>query len=208
MNRNHDFRCVVEDLAARRLAVRPRRRACRRRSDRRATCRASARAAGFESPVSAARRSAPAGCDAVPGAVSASATASSTSCGGTGSSAELAHRAAQQLGLLTTQLQGLGGAQPEQVVGAGPHELPRRGIGIGHHAGRQPAHDGHRYRGQLALDQIGRRGDLVGDRDLGDQQLVAVPVDRARRSRAAPDSRPRRRRRRSGRCATRGPSCR
>ena len=93
--------------------------------------------------------------------------------------AEPAHRAAQQLGLLTTQLQGLGGAQPKQIVGAGPHELPRRGIGIRHDAGGQPAHDGHRYRGQLALDQIGRRGDLVGNRHLGDQQLVAVPIDRA-----------------------------
>ncbi len=42
-----------------------------------------------------------------------------------------------------------------------------------------PTHDGHRYRSQLALDQIGGRGDLVGDRHLGDQQLVAVPIDRA-----------------------------
>ena len=44
----------------------------------------------------------------------------------------------------------------------------------------EPAHHGHRHGGQLALDQIGGRGDLVGHRDLGDHQLVAVLVDGAR----------------------------
>ena len=53
------------------------------------------------------------------------------------------------------------------------------GVRLRHHAGRQPAHDRHRYRRQLAFDQIGRGGDLVGDRDFGDQQFVAVPVDGA-----------------------------
>ena len=52
-------------------------------------------------------------------------------------------------------------------------------VGLGHHAGGQPAHHGHRDRGQLALDQIRRGGDLVGDRDLGDHQFVAVAVDGA-----------------------------
>ena len=32
----------------------------------------------------------------------------------------------------------------------------------------------------LPFDQVGRRGDLVGDGDLGDDQLVAVPVLRPR----------------------------
>ena len=41
----------------------------------------------------------------------------------------------------------------------------------------QSAHHRHRNVGQLALDQVGGGGDLVGDGDLGDDQLVAVPVD-------------------------------
>ena len=44
----------------------------------------------------------------------------------------------------------------------------------------EPAHHGHRHRGQFALDQIGGRRDFVGHRDLGDDQLVAVPVDSTR----------------------------
>ena len=69
------------------------------------------------------------------------------------------------------------GAQPEQIFGAGSQQLPRRRTVVGH---GEPAHHGHRHRGQFALDQIGGRRDLVGHRDLGDHQLVAVPVDSTR----------------------------
>ena len=42
----------------------------------------------------------------------------------------------------------------------------------------QSAHHRHRDAGQLALHQVGGGGDLVGDRDLGDHELVAVHVVR------------------------------
>ena len=90
---------------------------------------------------------------------------------------EPAHRPARQLGLPAARVEGFGGAEPEQVLLAGSQQLPRRRAVVGD---GQPAHHGHRHRGQFALDQIGRRGDLVGHRDLGDHQLVAVLVDGAR----------------------------
>ena len=89
----------------------------------------------------------------------------------------MAHRAAQQLGLPAAHVERFGGAEPEQVFLAGAQQLSRRRAVVGD---GQPTHDGHRHRGQFALDQIGRGGHLVGDRDLGDHQLVAVLVDGAR----------------------------
>ena len=91
--------------------------------------------------------------------------------------AELAHRAPQQLSLRTTEGDGLLGAQPEQILLAGPHQRARRGPVV---VQLQPPHHGDRHRGQLALHQIGGRGDLVGDGDLGDDQFVAVPIVFAR----------------------------
>ena len=107
------------------------------------------------------------------GAVSASATAASTSAGSTGSGAEPAHRSAQQLRLASAEFERLLGAQPEQVLLAGPHQVRPFEPSSVH---GQSAHHRHRDGGELALDQVGRGGDLVGDGDLGDQQFVAVPV--------------------------------
>ena len=88
---------------------------------------------------------------------------------------EAAHRAAQQLGLPASQPDRLVGAQPEQVVGAGAHQRRGRRAVVGR---PQSAHHRHRHTGQLALHQVGRRGDLVGDGHLGHQQFVAVAVAR------------------------------
>ena len=125
----------------------------RRRGSGRAPTRRSTASAGLPSPVRSARhlsfiasssririggfcsqtkRTGRVWCGA--GAVSASATAASTSCGGDRLVGELAHRAAQQLGLLAAQLDGFGGAQPEQVVLAGPQQVARRRRRVG--AGR------------------------------------------------------------------------
>ena len=48
-------------------------------------------------------------------------------------------------------------------------------------AQRHAAHDRDGDAGELALDQVGRGGDLVGDRDHGDVQRVPVGVDHAAR---------------------------
>ena len=76
-----------------------------------------------------------------------------------------------------TQFDGFCGAEPEQIFGARSQQLPGRRTVVGH---GKPAHHGHWHRCQFALDQIGCRRDLVGHRDLGDHQLVAVPGDDAR----------------------------
>ena len=87
--------------------------------------------------------------------------------------AESPHRTPQQLGLGAAERDGFLGAQPEQVLVAGAQQ----GAGVGSVVlQRQAAHDRDRNVGQLALDEVGRGGDLVGDRDLGDDELVAVPV--------------------------------
>ncbi|CFS32244.1 Uncharacterised protein [Mycobacterium tuberculosis] len=87
--------------------------------------------------------------------------------------AKPANGPAQQLGLLATQLERFGGPEPEQVVGARPQQLPGCRAVVGH---AEPTHHRHRRRGQFAFDQVGGRGDLVGDCDLGDHQLIAVWV--------------------------------
>ena len=74
--------------------------------------------------------------------------------------------------------------------------------------GSQAAHHRHRHPAELALHQVGGRRELVGHRDLGDEQLVALRVDHAARSGAAPRAPPSRSRRRSARPARRGPWCR
>ena len=91
--------------------------------------------------------------------------------------AEPAHRSAQQLRLLPAHFQRFGGAEPEQVFLAGSQQLPSRRAVVDD---VQPAHHGDRQGGQLALDQIGGRGDLVGHRNLGHHQLVAVRIDGTR----------------------------
>ena len=57
---------------------------------------------------------------------------------------ELAHGPAQQLGLPAAELERFGGAQPEQVVVAGPNQMSRV-AGRSHDSQRQSAHHGHRY---------------------------------------------------------------
>ena len=107
--------------------------------------------------------------------MSASATAASIEFGVDGLGAESADRSAQQLGLAAAEGNRLLGAEPEQVLLAGPQQ----GAGVGSVVAQgQSAHHRDRDAGQLALHQVGRRGDLVGDGDLGDEQFVAVPVVR------------------------------
>ena len=60
----------------------------------------------------------------------------------------------------------------------------------------------------LVADEVGRGGDLVGDRDLGRRQLAAVAVVASRASRRAARSRRSRSRPRPGRPARAGRSCR
>ena len=90
--------------------------------------------------------------------------------------AEPPNRPAQQLCLTAAHRQCLLGAQPEQVFLARPQQ--RAGVGSVVPQ-RQSAHHRNRDTGQLALHQIGGGGDLVGDRDLGDDELVAVHVVRS-----------------------------
>ena len=94
--------------------------------------------------------------------------------------AERAHRSAQQHRIRPARspplVDRLVGAQPEQIVGQRADQI-RRGAAVV--AASQPAQHRYRHSSQLALDQVGGRGDLVGDGDLGGHQLVAVPVDSA-----------------------------
>ena len=86
---------------------------------------------------------------------------------------ESADRSAEQLRLTAAEGECFLGPEPEQVLFAGPQQRARVGTIVGQ---RESAHHGHRDIGQLALDQVGRRGDFVGDGDLGDDQVVAVSV--------------------------------
>ena len=86
---------------------------------------------------------------------------------------EPAHRTPQQLGLPAAEVDRLGGAEPEQVVD--PAAQQARGARPVIAQGQAPHHC-HGHSGEFALDQIGRRGDLVGHSHLGHQQFVAVAV--------------------------------
>ena len=97
------------------------------------------------------------------GAVSATATAARIRSGSTGAAANCAHRTPQQHRLLAAPLDRLGGAEPEQVVGAAAHQIAARGAVVGD---RQSTHHGNRYAAELALHQIGGGGQFVRDRDL------------------------------------------
>jgi len=90
---------------------------------------------------------------------------------------ESAYRSPEQLRLTAAERKCFLGAQPEQVLLAWTQQRARIGSVVGQ---REPAHHCHRNIGQLALDQVGRRGDLVGDGDFSDDQVVAVPVPRSR----------------------------
>ncbi|MCO5606194.1 hypothetical protein L7F22_060381 [Adiantum nelumboides] len=89
---------------------------------------------------------------------------------------EVAGAATQQDRLAAPAGDRLLGAQPEQVLGDRPDQVTggRAVVGQGRaaqHRDRQPA--------ELALHQVRGRGDLVGDGDLGDEQVVALAVDGA-----------------------------
>src|SRR4029079_6941896 len=90
---------------------------------------------------------------------------------------ESAYRSTEQVRLSAAERNRFLGAQPEQVLFAWPQQCARIGSVVGQ---RESAYHGHWNVGQLALDQVGRRRDLVCDRDFGDDQFVAVPVLRAR----------------------------
>ncbi len=111
------------------------------------------------------------------GAVSASAMAASTSSGGTGSS--LNRRTDLRNSCACWRPSSMASAVPSQNRSSSPGRSSCRAVEPSSVDG-QPAHHGHRHRGQFALDQIGGRSDLVGHRDLGDHQLVAVSIDDAR----------------------------
>ena len=96
--------------------------------------------------------------------------------GRNGFGTELTDRPAQQLGLAAAQPKRFVGAQPEQVFLARPQQRARVGSVV---AQCQSTHHRDGDAGQFALHQIGRRGDLVGDRHLGDDELVAVPIVRS-----------------------------
>ena len=86
---------------------------------------------------------------------------------------EVAHAAPQQHRLPPALSQRLLRAEGEQVVVERPDEVAgRRAVvhrqGTPHHRDRDAA--------ELALDQIGGGGELVGQRHLGDVQLVALDV--------------------------------
>ena len=75
----------------------------------------------------------------------------------------------------------LAGAEPEHVGRLVPDEA--RGArpvvpGVEDETG-EPAHDRDRGGAELALGQVGRRGDLVSEGRSGDRELVAVAVDPA-----------------------------
>ena len=78
----------------------------------------------------------------------------------------------------------LGGAQPEQVVGRAADQGPAaQTVVVELAVAGQAADDRHGHAAELALDEIAGRGDLVGDRDLGDLEDVAVDVGVARAGR-------------------------
>ncbi len=73
----------------------------------------------------------------------------------------------------------LAGAEPEHVLLLGAHQCGgarRRGRPAGSTRSARPRTTAARPAVELALDQVGGRGELVGDRRGGDRQLVAVLV--------------------------------
>ena len=118
---------------------------------------------------------------------------------------ERADRPAREHGLAAALGERLLGAEAEQVLVEGADEVAGGRAVVGR---VQAAHDGDREPAELALDQVGGARELVGHRDLGDQQLVALPVDHAAVAVERRRRPPRRSRRRSARSATSGPSCR
>ncbi len=89
---------------------------------------------------------------------------------------ERAHGPAQQQCLATTLFECLVGAQPEQVLLAAPDQILCGGTVVDR---VETADDCHRNPAELALDQITRGGEFVGESDGGDEQLVALRIVRA-----------------------------
>ena len=96
--------------------------------------------------------------------------------------------------------QVLAGRAAAEPAAPGPSSSVTRCAEAGDHRSR--------HAGVLVADQVGRRGQLVGDRDHGRGQLAPAGVARARASRRAAPARRSRSRRRPGPAATAARSCR
>ena len=88
---------------------------------------------------------------------------------------EITDRPAHEDRLPPTHIDGFGSTQPEQVFLAGAKEISCGGAVF---ARSQTTHHRHRDLAQFALDEIGGCGEFVGDGDVGDDQRIAVLVDR------------------------------
>ena len=110
------------------------------------------------------------------GAVSATPTARRSAAGSTGSSAK--SRTLRRSSTASRRPWPSASSVPSQNRSSSSGRTRSRAVEPSS-TGSAPAHHRDRDAAELALDQVGGGGELVGQRHLGDQQLVALDVHRA-----------------------------